>query len=168
MRILDGFKCPWKRLPQSRNCSARETTRYEVAQHVRASAQDDKIIILDTNVGQFYLCDGINAEFWRGISRGDSPDAIAVAISARYAGVWSQTKTDFETFINELLARRLVVNSRPATNSRGRFLLARAFWELVSYDLQIGVLGFRRMYTGVQRRICIARAASAEDLTTRI
>jgi hypothetical protein len=129
---------------------------YRIAAGVRASIEDDRIVILDTRAGQFYLCDGVKAEFWRLLSQGETVDGTIDRVSLRYNGARDRIESDLVAFLDELLSRRLIVRPDAVPRVRRVLLFLRALWELIAYDLRIRTFGFQKVYGSVLHRPCTA------------
>ena len=137
--------------------------QFRIAPHVRASLQGDRIVILDTNRGKLYLCEGPTADVWKGISDGKCPDTIFDEINRRAGADQPEARAKSEEFLRELVELDLVVGKVPQRRIAYLPLLAKAMWELVAYDLRMALFGFRRVHSALMRRTCVPKTAWVDD-----
>jgi hypothetical protein len=137
--------------------------QFRIAPHVRASLQGDRIVILDTNQGKLYLCEGPTAYVWKGISEGKSPDTIFDEISQHAGTAPAQARETAEEFLRELIELELVVGQAAQRRIAFLPLLMRAMWELIAYDLRMALFGFRRVHSTLMRRTCVPKTAWVDD-----
>src|SRR5262245_23201534 len=115
MPILSELKNLRMQLGSSeRSSNPTAASFYRIAPCVRTSSDHGQIVILDTKGGHIYLCDGIRADFWRGLASGESRDAI-IAAAGRHCGMaHAEVRKAFETFHREVIERNLIVPCHPA------------------------------------------------------
>jgi hypothetical protein len=72
---------------------------------------DNEVIAINLETGAYYALDGVAADCWALVAAGrTAADAVAV-IAERYTTDEAQARSDYETFVSELLSERLVVES---------------------------------------------------------
>jgi hypothetical protein len=146
-----------------------DVSHYRVSSHLRISSNAEHTVILDTKAGHIYLCDGLKATLLRHLAHGEAVDSIINAVTTEFKLSCDSVRTQLNLFLAELQERGFITTG--AVKRVGDMaLLLRAFWELIRYDFQLRILGFRRIYAGVSNRNVVAAADSFADngLTERV
>jgi hypothetical protein len=142
--------------------------RFRIAPHVRSSCRQDRIVILDTNAGTLFQCQGAAVKMWLGIAAGHDSKTIAADVSRDCGIPPEQAQQGLETFLNQLRLQKLIDDAPGKRPPRSWMLIARACLELIQYDIRLAVFGFRSIHSGLQRRACKAGPSADSDLAARI
>jgi Transglutaminase-like superfamily/Coenzyme PQQ synthesis protein D (PqqD) len=154
---------------RKRNSNAPDNMRFTIAPHVRSSCQQDQIVILDTNAGALYLCHGAAVKMWRGLVAGQDSDAISADVSRENGAPPDEAQRALESFLDQLRARKLLVDDSGRRLPRRALVLACAILELIRYDIQLAIFGFRSVHSGLEQRPCTPHRSSTDsELTTRV
>lgn len=92
-----------------------ERQRITVADGVVWTRVDDEIIVIDPQSERFFGVRGAGIEAWEAIVHGATPDQALTAVLARYDVPEARAKTDLDELLRNLLERRLIGISGPAS-----------------------------------------------------
>lgn len=87
----------------------RPDTVVRVAGDRLTARRSDDAVVLDLDSGTYFGFEGIGAAIWELVQRSARVDAIRDAILARYDVTPERCEADLESFLGEMLEKRLIV-----------------------------------------------------------
>jgi hypothetical protein len=78
---------------------------------------DGEAVIMDLGSGHYFSTQGSGAEVWRAIEGGCDRAGVAVVLAERYEGDRAELNLAADRFIEELLAKGLIVEAERATDA---------------------------------------------------
>ena len=138
-----------------------ETARFLIAPGVSMAVHETGLAILHVRTGNVHLCSGMAAGMLANIAAGNSTAEVVRNI-ARDHGISEEcAHNNVNWFINALMRRRLVIRQAPRSKCvSSAWLRVRALWELIAYDIKVGLFGFRAVHGALERQ---QRGASRES-----
>lgn len=127
--------------------------RYVIAPGVKTAAHETGFALLHIGTGGVHLCNGSVAALWRNVIAGYSFSEMARNISLDFSISEQRAREDVQTFIEDLLRRRLILREKPVRRRVGpAWLVAKALWKLTVYDLKVLLSGFRSIHRALERQ----------------
>ena len=95
------------------------TSRFQVnlPKVVAEVFEDDEIVIVNLDSGNYYSLDGSGAVLWNALAAGGSVAAMVAALAGRYRGDRAQMETAASVLLEELLRESLIVPAGEAPAS---------------------------------------------------
>jgi hypothetical protein len=87
--------------------------KYNVGPDVHVRGFDCDLVLLNLRSGEYFALDAVGAEIWKGLSEGNSPDAVVKGICARYAVDAQRATDDVSELVRKLLSEGLLVVDEP-------------------------------------------------------
>lgn len=86
---------------------------FRIAPDVHAREFAGELVILDMKRGRYFSLDDIGTRVWRGISRGETPRAIADAIVSEFSEAPERVLADLIRLADELVGEGLLEERQP-------------------------------------------------------
>ena len=93
----------------------RSDSGFAVSPGVHASVHEGGLVLLQTGRGKgsIFTTNRVGAQIWQCIADGQTPRAIAAALSVEYGAALAQIEDDTAVFLDELIDRGIVVYRHP-------------------------------------------------------
>jgi hypothetical protein len=83
-----------------------------IAPEVKASLNEEGLVLLDTRRGLIYTSNRTGARIWEGVTEGRSPDSIAEKLSMEHGVPRAQVEQHTQSFLADLKRRGILVTRR--------------------------------------------------------
>jgi|SRR5579872_2326558 len=83
-----------------------------ISPDVRASLNEEGLVLLDTRRGLVYTSNKTGARIWQGVAAGQSADFIAEELSTEHAVPRAQIEEDTHAFLTDLTNRGILIARR--------------------------------------------------------